>query len=216
MKPRELIARLREAGVRLSADSGGLRVSAPKGSLTEEYRAELIRNKVAILELLTDAGSAATRTQSEIASVARDASLPLSFSQQRLWFLDELDPGSPVYNIPWVVGLEGDLDLTALQNAADDLVQRHESLRTHFVSKGGEPRQVIDTNLSVPISYIDMSGIDDDAFRARLSEFSRASFDLSKPPLIRCYVIARAPNQHVLMIVIHHIISDAWSLDVMF
>nr|WP_275900411.1 non-ribosomal peptide synthetase [Pyxidicoccus trucidator] len=147
---------------------------------------------------------------------ARDSALPLSFAQQRLWFLEQLAPGNTVYNVPSAVRLTGSLDVSALQRAFDDLVRRHESLRTVFQVVNGEPVQVITTRGPDPLHTVDLSSLpetvrDTEARRRALDE-SQRPFNLEQGPLLRTTVLKLSAQEHVLVLVMHHIISDGWSM----
>ncbi len=132
----ELLTLLNQQGITLSVDSGDLRISAPKGSITEELRAGLVQHKAELIELLTNAAADA---QPDLVSIPRDADLPLSFAQQRLWFLDQLDPNTSLYNIPTALHLTGPLNKDALQSALNSLATRHELLRASFATKNRLP-----------------------------------------------------------------------------
>jgi amino acid adenylation domain-containing protein len=148
--------------------------------------------------------------------VPRDQALPLSFAQQRLWFLDQLEPGGTVYNVPSVVRLSGPLDLPALARAFDALVQRHESLRTTFAVRGGSPVQVIDPEGRARLDVVDLGSLpepDREAEARRIAqEASQRPFDLERGPLLRLSLLRLSGHDHVLVLVMHHIISDGWSM----
>ena len=131
----ELIARLRELGIRIAARDGELEVDAPRGTLDAALRAELLSRKSELLRLLSWSRRAASDVALE--PVSREQKLPLSWAQQRLWFLDQLEPSSSAYNISWTVRLRGELDYPALQAALDQLTARHETLRTVFPDESG-------------------------------------------------------------------------------
>lgn len=135
---------------------------------------------------------------------------PLSFGQQRLWFLDKFAPGLPVYSIPMAFRLRGPLDVAALRSSVDKIVARHASLRTTFPDQAGEPVQVV---APTGTAAFGVSAITDaDAFAAAEA---RRPFDLVNGPLFRIALGALGPDDHVLVLNMHHIISDAWSLSVL-
>lgn len=134
---------------------------------------------------------------------------PLSFAQRRLWFLEQLRPHTPLYNLPLALHLEGSLDLRALKQALDALVTRHEALRTIIPSENGEPVQVILDPQPVMLNASSEAG-------TALFEEARRPFDLARGPLVRFHLQRRAPDDHVLLLVLHHIIADAWSLNLLF
>jgi len=148
---------------------------------------------------------------------ARDGELPLSFAQQRLWFLDQLEPESPVYNIHTALRLEGPLDVPALQRTLDEIVRRHESLRTTFPLSGERPVQAVAPSLKVPVRSLDVSHLPDrerEALRLAAEE-ARRPFDLSRGPLVRACLVRLADREHLLLLAMHHIISDGWSMGVL-
>ena len=210
----ELLALLNKQGIALSAEGGELRISAPKGSLTDELRSQLVEHKRELLELLSNK-SAATAGIPRLPGAVRHDNLPLSFAQERLWFLDQLDQGSPVYNIPWAMRLRGDLDTAALQRAVDRLLKRHESLRTGFFTIRQEPAQRIADINSLPIREEQLHVADDAELAQHLTSLTHLPFDLRQPPLLRVHLLATNAREHVLLLVIHHIIADGWSMGVL-
>lgn len=151
---------------------------------------------------------------------AAEISIPLSFAQQRLWFLDQLEPNSPLYNVPTVVQMSGTLNLEALQQALDGLVARHESLRTRFVDVEGNPAQVVDKASRLSLEFHDLSQrpaaqYEGEAQALVKTEVNRP-FNLTTGPVIRATLIRLKPDQHWLVLNIHHIVSDEWSLKICF
>ncbi|MET8505486.1 amino acid adenylation domain-containing protein [Streptomyces sp. NPDC004787] len=150
-----------------------------------------------------------------------DASLPLSFAQRRLWFLDQLEPGSAEYVIPFGFRVAGALDLAALETAFSGLVARHEILRTRFVAdEQGEPFQVVDAPRPVRVELTDLSDPSDAAapeIRAREVLDAKASepFDLAHGPLLRVTAVRLAHDEHLLLVALHHIVADGWSVSVL-
>ena len=143
-------------------------------------------------------------------------SFPLSFAQERLWFLDRLSPANPAYNIPGAFRLTGPLDKGALEAALNDVVARHHTLRTVFGQNGGKPVQTVLPTLAVPLWLATIDGNtaeDRQQMVARLidAELCRP-FDLSQGPLLRASLFPLGPADHVLLVVIHHIAADGWSL----
>ena len=144
---------------------------------------------------------------------------PLSFAQQRLAFLDQLAPGNPFYNVPSVVRLTGPLNVAALEQVFHEVVRRHESLRTTFSTEDGSATQVVAATVDVEIPVVDASPLCDrerETTARRLSGVaSQRPFDLECGPLLRVRLLRLAEREHVLILVMHHIISDAWSMDVL-
>jgi len=154
-----------------------------------------------------------------ILPAGREGPLPASFAQQRLWFLDQLDPHSASYNIPTAVRLEGDLDVTAIGRALDEVVRRHEVLRTTFASEGGVPLQVIRPGMTIPMDVTDLTGLpaadrEAEALR-RIDAEARTPFDLAVGPVIRLGLIRLASDEHIIVVNMHHIASDGWSIGVL-
>ncbi|MBZ4377478.1 non-ribosomal peptide synthetase, partial [Corallococcus sp. AS-1-6] len=148
----------------------------------------------------------------------RPASLPLSFAQQRLWFIDQLEPGSSLYNVPTVVRLEGDLDAAALEQSLREVVQRHEALRTTFEEEAGQPVQRIHASVDVPLNVLDLrdSGPErEDVARQRVMEEMAKPFDLMRGPLLRALLVRLDARDHLLVVTMHHAVSDGWSVGVL-
>ncbi len=143
---------------------------------------------------------------------------PLSHAQQRLWFLDQYEPGSAVYNIPMAWTIRGPLNLEALHRAFQALVERHEALRTTFATLEDVPVQVVAPRVTVPFEVIDLapgSPEQREAELARLLEqYGAQPFDLSRDVMIRAHVLRRSADDHVLLLNLHHIASDGWSIDI--
>ncbi|WP_323074014.1 non-ribosomal peptide synthetase [Mycetohabitans endofungorum] len=154
----------------------------------------------------------------EITPVSREGGLPLSFAQQRLWFLAQLDGESDTYHIPLALHVRGPLDRAAWQQALDALLARHEALRSTFVSVEGQPQvQLLPADTSVPLRWHDLRGVPEaQAQLARLRhEAARAPFDLAQGPLIHACGIQVADDEHVMLLTQHHIVSDGWSIGVL-
>jgi len=150
---------------------------------------------------------------------SRDEPPALSFAQQRLWFLDQLEPGTPVYNIPAAVELSGRLDRTALAAALGEVVRRHEALRTVFRAVEGEPVQVVGEMAGLSVPLIDLQSLPERERAAEAGHLAAAEarrpFDLSRGPLLRTALLQTADERHVLLLTMHHIVSDGWSLGVL-
>ncbi|MET9827947.1 amino acid adenylation domain-containing protein [Streptomyces sp. NPDC006385] len=143
-----------------------------------------------------------------------DEPVPLSFAQQRLWFMDQLEPDSSLYNVPLVLRLHGDLDRVALERALGLLVQRHEVLRTSYPATRGRPRQHIAPAADVELPRTDLAGHPDPAAEAArlLRQDAIEPFDLASGPVLRARLVRLAPDEHRLSLVLHHIAIDGWSL----
>ncbi|WP_225409748.1 non-ribosomal peptide synthetase/type I polyketide synthase [Stigmatella hybrida] len=145
----------------------------------------------------------------------RSQHLALSFAQKRLWVVDRMRPGNPAYNVSGAIRLQGRLDVEVLQRCIDEIVRRHESLRTAFELQGNEPVQRILPSLSVPLGVVDLSETPEDQRHGIVVELvikkASGSFDLARGPLLLLSLFRLSADEHVLVLVMHHIISDGWS-----
>ncbi|HYO15771.1 MAG TPA: amino acid adenylation domain-containing protein [Thermoanaerobaculia bacterium] len=147
--------------------------------------------------------------------VPRDRDLPLSPAQQRLWFLDQLEPASPLYNIPLGLRLSGWLDVRALAASLSEVVRRHEALRTRFPAVGDGPVQVVDPPATLPLPVIDLSGVGETEAERLGREEAARPFDLAAGPLLRLTLLRVTPEEHLLLLTVHHIVADGWSIEVL-
>ncbi|RKH18898.1 amino acid adenylation domain-containing protein [Corallococcus sp. CA047B] len=149
----------------------------------------------------------------------REGLLPLSFAQQRLWLLDRLEPDSPLYNVPTAVHLSGPLNASALEQALQALVQRHEALRTTFPNIEGQPHQAIASELALRLKVVELHTPEEAAWQAEVQRLAKQEaetpFDLAHGPLLRATLLKRSEQEHVLLLTLHHIVSDGWSLGVL-
>ncbi|HEX6097860.1 MAG TPA: amino acid adenylation domain-containing protein, partial [Thermoanaerobaculia bacterium] len=213
----ELLDHLASKGIKLSVDAGKLHCHAQKGTLTSDLQAGIVAHKAALIELLE--GEARKEPAQPDADVPRER-LPLSFAQERLWFLNELDPGSAGYNVPGAVTIRGPLDIGHVERALRLIVARHESLRTVFPSQDGRAYQRILDRVELELERTDLSHY---ATREERDREARAlcladavkPFDLASGPLLRGKVIRLGEREHVLMLNMHHIVSDGWSLGIL-
>lgn len=154
-----------------------------------------------------------------IKRASRQGELPLSFAQQRLWFLDQLQPGNPAYNIPAAVRLKGALNVAVLEQTFQEIIKRHEALRTTFNSVEGRPAQVIISsfNFTLPIVNLrELSQAEREAEAMRLAaEEARQPFDLTKWPLLRVTLLHLDETEYLLLLTVHHIVADGWSMGVL-
>jgi len=153
-----------------------------------------------------------------IVQISREQPLPLSFAQLRLWFIDQLDPGSSAYNLPSAIGLSGSLDLRALEAALGKIVERHEVLRTTFELGSEGPVQIISAPRNHDLPMLDLSALgeasaEDEASRLSYRE-GDTGFDLARGPLLRCRVLRFGPERHRLLATLHHIAGDGWSVGI--
>ena len=145
---------------------------------------------------------------------------PLSFAQQRIWFLDQLEPGSPFYNLPQVISITGNLNVAALQGTFNEIIKRHEALRTTFSVTPEGARQVVAKALTLDVPVVDLTTLPayehDQTISTLAREEARRPFDISVGPLLRARLLKIAADRHVLLLTMHHIVSDGWSIGLLF
>ncbi|HEV7786122.1 MAG TPA: condensation domain-containing protein, partial [Thermoanaerobaculia bacterium] len=189
-------------------------MSAPTKSLDQLSRQELDE----LIRQLQEQGPAPLPAATGSRRERPAGGSPVSFAQRRLWFLDQLDPGSAVYNIAGAIDLAGPLDGAALARALDEIGRRHEVLRTSFVVAGGEPVQVAGPPFSLAPPVADLAALPPAAREAEAERLSAAAarepFDLSRQPLVRARLLRLAAQEHTLLVTLHHTVADGWSLGV--
>ncbi len=214
----EFLAQLNQAGIRLWADGERLRYDAPPGAVTPSLREDLLQRKADLLDFLKHNQVDGDSGAAPIPTVSRDAPLPLSYAQQRLWILHRMSPLSAEYNVPSTTRLQGSLHTDALRWSLNQLVERHETLRTVFTPED-PPRQVISPPRALDLPFVDLSALPDSQLQSealRLAEEEvRRPFDLAIPPLIRALLLRCDIENHILVLTMHHIISDGWSMGVL-
>ncbi len=216
MTTQELLRQLRERDVRFSVDGDRLRLNAPKGSLPTNLAQEIAARKPEIIQLLRN-----VRPEAEpIRAISREQPPALSFAQERLWFLNRMQPESTAYNITAFRHCPEAVSVPALESALRALIARHASLRTAFAEREGIPVQVISPDAPVKLRLEDLSTVAEPERAARLEELiqgeARQPFDLARAPLFRTTLVRLGPNCHGIILAIHHIIADGHSLGVFF
>ncbi|KPA98413.1 AMP-binding protein, partial [Pseudomonas asplenii] len=199
----QVVARLREAlGIELN-----LRLLFEAPTLGA-FAAQVARQR-------QDGGAA----QGTIVQLSRSQELPQSLAQNRLWFLWQLDPQSSAYTIPGALRLRGELDEAALRNSFERLIERHESLRTRFYERDGQAMQRIDASAAFDLQLIDLGDLPTDQREARARQIredaARTQFDLEKGPLLWVTLVRLDDQEHQLLVTMHHIIADGWSLNIL-
>src|SRR5262245_2940641 len=193
----ELLGRLRRRDIRVWAEGDRLRFNAPKGALTSELQKDIASHKDALLRFLGSV-AAAEESAPPIGRVSREEDLPLSYAQQRVWFLQKFDPKSPAYNVPTEVVGGPSTRPGVLAGALGEILRRHEVLRTRFVSREGEPFQVVEPYRGVELPVVDLSSLESadwirETDRLAREEASRP-FDLERGPLVRFFYLERGPD----------------------
>ena len=218
----DLMSQLRSLDIRLWAESDRLRYSAPADALTPELRAKLVERKADILAFLHQVDTAVRTEAPPIEAIPHSGDLPLSFAQQRLWFLDQLAPERPTYNLSNAFRLIGPLDVEALAQSLSEIVRRHEALRTTFEAKDGQPVQIIgpgpQPDEAWPLSLVDCRHLPEtereDEARRLAAEEARRPFILVQGPLLRVTLFQMGQADSILLLIMHHIISDGWSMGI--
>ncbi len=186
-------------------------------SLRSLFEAPTVRGLAEIVESTwqTKSGPAGI----SISTVTRDGDLPLSFAQQRLWFVERLDPGSFVYNVNRAVRMNGRLNAGALEEALNNVARRHEILRTNFAEIEGAASQVIASERSLGLRLIDLSALPSEQRETEakrlLKQTAELPFDLAKDPLLRVTLLRLKGQEHILLLTLHHIICDGWSMGIL-
>ncbi len=210
---------LKNKNIKLWLEDDNLKYHGPQKIITPQILSQLKERRLEIIEFLQK-HKADSSSLSIIYPRKKQDCYDLSFGQQRLWFMSELEPDSPVYHITWSVKLTGQLDLDALQKTLNAIVTRHEALRTIFTLIDSKPVQIITENDQVQIPLIDLtdipSDIQEDEVQNRLQEESRRPFNLSSDLMIRATLFKLQEQEFVLLFVLHHIATDGWSMGIFF
>ncbi|WP_263360098.1 non-ribosomal peptide synthetase [Acidicapsa ligni] len=211
----EFLSDTRSLGITLGITEDRLVCNAPKGVVTAEIRQELADRKADILAFLRQTQRT---TASELPSNP-SAELPLSHSQQRLWFFTQLDPDNPVYNVVISIWLNGQLNREALERSLRSIVERHDSLRTGFYGRNGQPFAQIKDISSWKLSNIDLTHLNEEEAKSEAGRLARIAarepFRLDHPPLFRASLFQVSSQRALLVVAMHHIVSDGWSLGIL-
>jgi amino acid adenylation domain-containing protein len=188
-----------------------------KASL-ETRISRLSPDKRLALEKLLASRSSVKSQPSPIARQARSSSAPLSYAQERLWFLDQLKPGTSLFNLSWPYRIREIVDEVVLERSLNEIVRRHESLRTAFKAIDGEPYQVLVPSLWIPLRLADLRHLEKPELEAKAvqlaTEDAKRPFELERVPLVRYTLLRLSEEDYVFLLTMHHIISDAWSAEI--
>ena len=215
----KFVSHLRNLDVRLSAEGQRLRLNAPKGVLTNSLRAQIAERKQELLQFLSDYEQSASFIPPPILQRTSSDPAPLSFAQDRLWFLEQLESGSAVYNICRASRLTGQLNIAALESSLSEIVRRHEILRSQIRIVDGRPAQV-----AVAVSRFELPVTDlrssteterEREVRDRIKAEAEWQFDFSTGSFLRAVVLQISNDQHILILTTHHIVADAWSMGIL-
>ena len=194
---KQFLDEIRAAGIQVTFEEGKLKIKAAKGAMTPEIMAALKEKKPALI----------TYFEEGVGKI-----YDLSFSQERLWFLDQYEENSNTYHMPGLLKFTGDLDKALLRKTLKTIIKRHEVLRTNFVTEGDRTVQRVKSSDAVQIKEVDLAGQDLDALIAE--ELQRA-FDLEHDDLLRIILYTKDANESYLFVNMHHIITDGWSISIL-
>ncbi|MDZ8224979.1 non-ribosomal peptide synthetase [Nostoc sp. ChiVER01] len=215
----ELLSYLRSLDIQIFLDGEKFRCNAPEGILTVELRAEIQEHKAEIIEFLKATNRTHNHSFRPLVPISRSANLSLSFAQQRLWFLDQLIPNNPFYNIPVALHLTGSLNKVALEQTFNEIVRRHEALRTNFVIQSGQPVQIINPTLIITLPIIDLRQLPQAEREIQARQFTNQEaqrpFNLSTDSLLQVKLLWLDETEYILLLNMHHIVSDGWSIGVL-
>ncbi len=212
----QFLSDLYQQEVQLWAEGDRLRCNAPEAVLTDDLSAQLQARKAEILAFLRQHEPTAP---APIQPVPRTGPLPVSFAQQRLWFLEQMQQEGAVYNIPLAIQVQGFLDEAAFSQSFNALIERHEALRTRFITVEGQPMQVVVPPAPITIEQQDLRSLapSEQAAEVRRQAIAAAQtrFDLTQAPLLRVTWLPLAELESVVLLTMHHIIADGWSMEVL-
>ena len=208
-----LLTELATRDIRVRLEGDKLRLNAPAGALDDALKAKLASRKAELVSALSSAGA-----QRGLRHVSRTGPLPVSFAQRRLWFFDRMQPGTAHYNIALILRIRGVLNQPALTRALDALTRRHESLRMCLRDEDGNPRAEIRADTGTTVGVLDLSTFEPAAREAEALRLillrAFEPFDLARGPMARFLLVKLAADEHRLLVCMHHIASDGWSLSV--
>src|SRR4028119_1643608 len=214
----EFVNYLRERDINLFVEGGCLRCNAPEGIITPELKSEMSERKVEIISFLQQANIQTTTTAIAPISRTEQNTFPLSFAQRGLWFLDQLQPDSSFYNIPLALHLSGQLNIVALESSINEIIQRHEALRTNFRAVEGQTVQVIASSFNCQVQVVNLLHLPETERKTEVQRLvtveANRPFNLEREPLFRVTLLRLDQTEYVLLFTMHHIISDGWSLGV--
>ena len=216
----QMLSELRQRQVTLWLDSDRLRYRAAKEALTPALLAQMKMHKAAIINFLRQATTLANSQLPTIVTIDRDGNLPLSFAQQRFWFLHQFEPNSSANNMPVVVRCTGTLDVDALERSLQEVVRRHEVLRASFPAKAGKPTQTIAATPAISLPIIDLQALpadqrDAEAYRIATEE-AHQGFDLANGPMLRVMVLRLSETSHLFVWNLPCMVCDGASSDVFY
>jgi len=214
MNLNQFLIELSDLGVNLWTDGDQLHVRSPKGALTQKQRNLLTFHKTELVTLLRSSNMSASDIDLPLVRVEKQLDLPVSFGQQSMLFLDQLDRESPFYNVSFSMRIIGSLSVTALEQSINEIIRRHEAIRTTFLMVEGVPMQAIAPKLTITLPIVDLQGLLETEVQLLITKSVRQLFNLEKGPLLRVTLLRLEPESHLLILTMHHIIMDGWSMGI--
>ncbi|NEO72661.1 condensation domain-containing protein, partial [Moorena sp. SIO3H5] len=213
----EFLLELRNQDIQLWLEGEQLHYSAPEGKLTPTLLAQLRERKEEVISFLHTAKQSVYSQQSQIKPIDRNNSLPLSFAQEMMWFWHQLLPDNPLYNLLVSLQIEGLLNVTVLEQSLNEIIKRHENLRTCFPSVDGKPMQVIYPVANINLSTVELPSSPEQTTQLKQLASTEAEkpFDLAQSPPLRFTLVRLSRETHILMLTMHHIIYDGWSIGIL-
>lgn len=214
----DFLSYLKQLDIKLWVDGEQLRCDAPKAVLTPNILTELQERKTEIIQYLCQVNLSPSSTFKSIQPISRDGELPLSFGQQRLWFIDKLEGESATYNEFFALKIDGHLDIDCLKQSFTEIIQRHEVLRTNFLVNNQSPVQVISSSLTIDVPVVDLQTQEEYEQSALIQkiidEEQKRPFDLSHDTLLRVKLLQLEQSSYVMLLAMHHIVCDGWSMEI--
>ncbi|SKB14961.1 non ribosomal peptide synthetase, involved in aeruginosin biosynthesis [Planktothrix sp. PCC 11201] len=216
MKIVEFLSYLNSLEIKLWLEAEKLKYQAPPGVMTAEIKQEIGNRKTEIIAFLKIAKISAHASELAITPVGRDGDLPLSFAQQRMWFLHQMDSQNPSYNESPTIRLTGNLNIAVLEQSLNAIIERHEILRTTFPMIDGKPVQKILPSLQINLIVVNLQDLPSNQIEEIIAQELQKPFDLTQAPLVRFTLLDLSQESYILVPVIHHIIIDGWSKGIFF
>ncbi|NCS46535.1 MAG: amino acid adenylation domain-containing protein [Microcystis aeruginosa BK11-02] len=216
MKVAEFLSYLNSLEIKLWLEEEKLKYQAPQGAMTPEIKQEIGTRKPEIIAFLRSAITPSKTFESVISPVARSEDFPLSFAQQRMWFIYQMDQQNSAYNEALTIRLTGRLNIDILEQTINAIIQRHESLRTTFPMVEGKPIQKIAPSLKIKLLVVNLKDIPQEQIDKLIIKELQKPFDLTQAPLLRCTLFDLGYENYILVNVFHHIIIDGWSKGILF
>ena len=208
------LSQLRSLEITISLEGEELKIKAPKGVITPSLKAEIVQRKPEIIAVLQEAKTSTQDVFVPIASVDRTGMLPLSYNQSSMWFIHQLDQDNTAYNESLQLKIKGQLKITILEQSIQEIIRRHESLRTAFPAIDGNPYQKINSHFTFHLPIIDLQTYLETEISSYITREVRQSFNLENGDLWRFKLLRTGADEYILLIIIHHIIVDGWSMGI--